>query len=95
MNFIRPIQYDGTIVHPFFFPEDLRKEKEVGLEKSIEQSDLESCECEAADDSDLIRHIEAVNTPYPVAQKTTKPNKVERNNFIRLALSKSMRINLS
>ncbi|GKA23793.1 DNA-directed DNA polymerase [Tanacetum coccineum] len=66
-----------------------------GLEKSIKQSDLESCECEAADDFDSIRHIEAVNTPYPVAQKTTKPNKVERNNFIRLALSKSMRTNLS
>ncbi|GJV97758.1 hypothetical protein Tco_1549335 [Tanacetum coccineum] len=47
------------------------------LEKSIEQSDLESCECEAADDSDSIRRIEVVNTPYPVAQKTVEPNKVE------------------
>ncbi|GJV12469.1 DNA-directed DNA polymerase [Tanacetum coccineum] len=44
-----------------------------GLEKSIEQSDLESCEYEAADDSDSIRRIEAVNTPYPVKQN----NKVE------------------
>ncbi|GKB26907.1 DNA-directed DNA polymerase [Tanacetum coccineum] len=53
------------------------------LEKSIDQSDLESCEsfeCKAVDASDLgepIRRIESVNTPYPVAQKTTEPNKVE------------------
>ncbi|GJY99856.1 hypothetical protein Tco_0517286 [Tanacetum coccineum] len=51
--------------------------------KSINQSDLESCEsseCKAVDDSDSgepIRHIESVNTPYPVAQKTAEPNKVE------------------
>ncbi|GJR20789.1 reverse transcriptase domain-containing protein [Tanacetum coccineum] len=49
-----------------------------GLEKSIDQSDLESCECEVVDDSDSIRRIEAVNTPYPVAQKTADSNKVER-----------------
>ncbi|GJR03823.1 DNA-directed DNA polymerase [Tanacetum coccineum] len=48
-----------------------------GLEKSIEQSDLESYECEAADDSDSIRHIEFVSMPYPVAQKIAEPNKVE------------------
>ncbi|GKC06276.1 DNA-directed DNA polymerase [Tanacetum coccineum] len=54
-----------------------------GLEKSIDQSDLESCESfeyEAVDDSDigeLIRRIESVNTPYPVALKTAEPNKVE------------------
>ncbi|GJV21533.1 hypothetical protein Tco_1370553 [Tanacetum coccineum] len=54
-----------------------------GLEKSINQSDLESCEsfeCKAVDDSDLgepIRCIESVNTPYLAAQKTTEPNKVE------------------
>ncbi|GJT51826.1 hypothetical protein Tco_0977983 [Tanacetum coccineum] len=54
-----------------------------GLEKSIDQSDLESCEsfeCKAVDDSDSgepIRCIESVNTPYPVAQKTAEPNKVE------------------
>ncbi|GJV62964.1 DNA-directed DNA polymerase [Tanacetum coccineum] len=41
------------------------------LEKSIDQSDLESCksfECKAIDDSDSeepIRHIKSVNTPYP------------------------------
>ncbi|GJW68846.1 hypothetical protein Tco_0123270 [Tanacetum coccineum] len=51
--------------------------------KSIDQSDIESCEsseCKAVDDSDSgepIRHIESVNTPYPVAQKTAEPNKVE------------------
>ncbi|GKF09421.1 hypothetical protein Tco_0043645, partial [Tanacetum coccineum] len=49
-----------------------------GLEKSIEQSDLESCEYEASDDSDSIRRIEDINTPYPVVQKMTEPNKVER-----------------
>ncbi|GJU33587.1 DNA-directed DNA polymerase [Tanacetum coccineum] len=49
-----------------------------GLENSIEQSDLESCECEAADESDSIWRIEAIHTPYPVAQKMAKPNKVER-----------------
>nr|GEW49446.1 hypothetical protein [Tanacetum cinerariifolium] len=48
------------------------------MEKSIEQSDLECYECEAVDDSDSIQHIKAVNTPYPVAQKTTEPNEVER-----------------
>ncbi|GKB50131.1 DNA-directed DNA polymerase [Tanacetum coccineum] len=54
-----------------------------GLEKSINQSDLESCEsfeCKAVDDSDSgepIRCIESVNTPYPAAQKTAEPNKVE------------------
>ncbi|GJV01577.1 hypothetical protein Tco_1335146 [Tanacetum coccineum] len=53
------------------------------MEKSIDQSDLESCEsfeCKAVDDSDSgepIRRIKSVNTPYPVAQKTTEPNKVE------------------
>nr|GEZ46176.1 hypothetical protein [Tanacetum cinerariifolium] len=49
-----------------------------GLEKSMEQSDLESYECEAADDSDSIRRIKAINTPYLVAQKTSEPNKIER-----------------
>ncbi|GKG54144.1 hypothetical protein Tco_0557667, partial [Tanacetum coccineum] len=48
------------------------------LDKLIEQSDLKSCECEAADDSDSIRRIESVNTPYPVTQKTAYTNKVER-----------------
>ncbi|GJU67294.1 DNA-directed DNA polymerase [Tanacetum coccineum] len=54
-----------------------------GLEKSIDQSDLESCEffeCKEVDDSDSgepIRRIESVNTSYQVAQKTVEPNKVE------------------
>ncbi|GKE57999.1 hypothetical protein Tco_1497184, partial [Tanacetum coccineum] len=49
-----------------------------GLEKSIDQSDLECCEsadCNKNDGSDsenLIRRINSVNTPYPVAQETTK-----------------------
>ncbi|GJV13848.1 hypothetical protein Tco_1355389, partial [Tanacetum coccineum] len=44
-----------------------------GLEKSIDQSDLESCEsfeCKVVDNSDSverIRHIDSVSTPYPVA----------------------------
>ncbi|GJR51413.1 hypothetical protein Tco_1401934 [Tanacetum coccineum] len=54
-----------------------------GLEKSIDQSDLESCEsfeCNNVDDSDSgepIRRIESVNTPYPVPHKIAKPTKVE------------------
>nr|GEV40000.1 hypothetical protein [Tanacetum cinerariifolium] len=54
-----------------------------GLKKSIDQSNLESCElfkCKAVDDSDLgepIRRIESVNTSYLVAQKIAEPNKVE------------------
>ncbi|GJY84859.1 reverse transcriptase domain-containing protein [Tanacetum coccineum] len=54
-----------------------------GLEKSINQSDLERCECfesKADDDSDPrkpIRRIDSVNTPYSVAQETSRPNKVE------------------
>ncbi|GKD66329.1 reverse transcriptase domain-containing protein, partial [Tanacetum coccineum] len=54
-----------------------------GLEKSIEQSDLESYECEVADNSDLIRHIESVSTPYPVVQKTAEPNKVKNSSWVR------------
>ncbi|GJR21712.1 hypothetical protein Tco_0970239 [Tanacetum coccineum] len=52
-----------------------------GLEKLIDQSDLESYEYEAVNDSDSeepIRRIKAVNTPYPVAQNTAEPNKVNR-----------------
>ncbi|GKD50855.1 hypothetical protein Tco_1279831 [Tanacetum coccineum] len=60
-----------------------RPPAEDGLEKSIDQSDLESCEsfeCDSVNDSDSgepIRRIESVNTPYPLAQKTTEPNKVK------------------
>ncbi|GKA04243.1 hypothetical protein Tco_0677024 [Tanacetum coccineum] len=54
-----------------------------GLEKSINKSDLESCECfksKADDDSDPrkpIRHIDYVNMLYSVSQKTERPDKVE------------------
>ncbi|GJY58807.1 hypothetical protein Tco_0458699 [Tanacetum coccineum] len=53
------------------------------LEKSINQSDLESCESlgnKSDDDSDLekpIRRIDSFNTPYSVAQETTRPDGVE------------------
>ncbi|GJU79216.1 DNA-directed DNA polymerase [Tanacetum coccineum] len=54
-----------------------------GLEKSINQSDLESCESlgnksdDASDLEKLIRRIDYKNTSYPVAQETTKPDGVE------------------
>ncbi|GKA74403.1 DNA-directed DNA polymerase [Tanacetum coccineum] len=54
-----------------------------GLEKSINQSDLESCESlgnKSDDDSDLekpIRRINSFNTPYSVAQETARPDGVE------------------
>ncbi|GKC15561.1 hypothetical protein Tco_1012343 [Tanacetum coccineum] len=44
-----------------------------GLEKSIDQSDLEYCEFadrnnnDDSDSKNLIRHINSVNTPYQVA----------------------------
>ncbi|GJR29288.1 DNA-directed DNA polymerase [Tanacetum coccineum] len=58
-------------------------EDDEWLEKSINQSDLESCESlgnKSDDDSDLeklIRHIDSFNTPYSVAQETTRPDGVE------------------
>nr|GEW42346.1 reverse transcriptase domain-containing protein [Tanacetum cinerariifolium] len=54
-----------------------------GLEKSINQSDLDSCECfesKVDDDSDPrkpIRRIDSVNTPYSVTQETSRPDKVK------------------
>nr|GEV20719.1 putative reverse transcriptase domain-containing protein [Tanacetum cinerariifolium] len=54
-----------------------------GLEKLINQSDLESSECfgsKANDDSDLrkpIQRIDYVNMPYSVAQETARPDKVK------------------
>ncbi|GKD11137.1 hypothetical protein Tco_1190822 [Tanacetum coccineum] len=53
------------------------------MEKSINQSDLESCESlgnKSDDDSDLekpIRHVDFSNTSYSVAQETTRPDGVE------------------
>ncbi|GKB44869.1 DNA-directed DNA polymerase [Tanacetum coccineum] len=55
-----------------------------GLEKSIDQSDLEGyepVECKTDNDSNLdkpIRRIASKNTSYPVVQETTKPVEVER-----------------
>ncbi|GJX14462.1 putative nucleotidyltransferase, ribonuclease H [Tanacetum coccineum] len=58
-----------------------------GLEKSIDQSDLEGCEpveCKtdnASDSDEPIRHIASINTSYPVVQETTKPVEVEREHL--------------
>nr|GEU82022.1 DNA-directed DNA polymerase [Tanacetum cinerariifolium] len=54
-----------------------------GLDKSINQSDLESCESlgnKSDDDSNLekpIRHVDYFNTSYLVTQETTRPDGVE------------------
>ncbi|GKC54231.1 reverse transcriptase domain-containing protein [Tanacetum coccineum] len=54
-----------------------------GLEKSIDQSDLECCESTSNNDknaSDLensIRHINYINTPYPVTQGTSNGDNVK------------------
>ncbi|GKD82909.1 hypothetical protein Tco_1349748, partial [Tanacetum coccineum] len=49
-----------------------------GLEKSIDQSDLESCKSVNDSDSEVpIRLFDSVNMPYPVAQETTKPDQVK------------------
>nr|GEW97586.1 hypothetical protein [Tanacetum cinerariifolium] len=53
-----------------------------GLEKSINQSDLESCESfESKRDNESeepIRHINLIKMPNPIAQETAKPDNVER-----------------
>ncbi|GJV88967.1 hypothetical protein Tco_1532905 [Tanacetum coccineum] len=55
----------------------------IGLEKSINQSDLESCESlgnKYDDDSDLekpIRRIDSFNTLYSVAQEIARPDGVK------------------
>ncbi|GJT14573.1 reverse transcriptase domain-containing protein [Tanacetum coccineum] len=54
-----------------------------GLEKSIDQSDLECCESTSSnekngsDSENSIRRINSVNTPYPVTQGTTNGNDVK------------------
>ncbi|GJU31657.1 DNA-directed DNA polymerase [Tanacetum coccineum] len=52
-----------------------------GLEKSIDQSNLENCEpveCNNNNDSNKpIRRIASINTPYSVDQETTEPVKLE------------------
>nr|GEV57896.1 DNA-directed DNA polymerase [Tanacetum cinerariifolium] len=78
----------GKFVLPIDFrildmPEDSRVPIISGLEKSISQSDLESCKSlgnTSKDDSDLektIRHIDYFNTPYSVAHETARPDEVE------------------
>nr|GEV95685.1 reverse transcriptase domain-containing protein [Tanacetum cinerariifolium] len=56
-----------------------------GLEKSIDQSDLEECEpveSNNSNDSDKsIRHIMYINTPYSVVQETAKPIKLVREHL--------------
>ncbi|GJY86085.1 DNA-directed DNA polymerase [Tanacetum coccineum] len=54
-----------------------------GLEKSIDQSDLEDCEpVECNNNNDKpIRHIASINTPYSVNQETTKLVKLEREHL--------------
>ncbi|GJY88628.1 DNA-directed DNA polymerase [Tanacetum coccineum] len=54
-----------------------------GLEKSIDQSDLECCESTSSDEKNgsdsenSIRRINSINTPYPVTQGTTNGNDVK------------------
>ncbi|GJV81098.1 DNA-directed DNA polymerase [Tanacetum coccineum] len=54
-----------------------------GLEKSIDQSDLECCESTSsnekngADSENSIRRIDSANTPYPVTQGTTNGDDVK------------------
>ncbi|GKC64989.1 DNA-directed DNA polymerase, partial [Tanacetum coccineum] len=56
-----------------------------GLEKSIDQSDLEDCEpveCNNNNDSNKpIRRIVSINTPYSVVQETAEPVKLEREHL--------------
>ncbi|GKE35888.1 hypothetical protein Tco_1455210, partial [Tanacetum coccineum] len=56
-----------------------------GLEKSIDQSDLEGCkpvDCNTDNDSnEPIRRIRSINTPYSVVQETTKPVKLEKEHL--------------
>ncbi|GKC04762.1 hypothetical protein Tco_0996372 [Tanacetum coccineum] len=58
-----------------------------GLEKSIDQSDLECCksassnENDGSDSENSIRHIDCTNTPYPVMQGTTKRDDVKREHL--------------
>ncbi|GJV38595.1 hypothetical protein Tco_1411072 [Tanacetum coccineum] len=54
-----------------------------GLEKSIDQSDLECCESTSSNDKNgsdsenSIRHIDSINTPYPVTQGTSNGDNVK------------------
>ncbi|GJW68965.1 DNA-directed DNA polymerase [Tanacetum coccineum] len=56
-----------------------------GLEKSIDQSDLEGCKpIESKTDNDSnepIRRIASINTPYPVMHEIAKPVEIEREHL--------------
>ncbi|GKF26268.1 hypothetical protein Tco_0082162, partial [Tanacetum coccineum] len=58
-----------------------------GLEKSINQSDLEGCEPvesktdNHSDSFEPIRLIASINNPYPVVQETAKPVEVEKEHL--------------
>ncbi|GKB48899.1 reverse transcriptase domain-containing protein [Tanacetum coccineum] len=64
-----------------------------GLEKSIDQSDLEGCEpveCKTKNDSESnepIRCIASINTPYPVVQGSAKPFEVEREHLYSVSVN--------
>ncbi|GKA09036.1 hypothetical protein Tco_0688367 [Tanacetum coccineum] len=70
-----------------------------GLEKSIDQSDLEDCElveCNNNNDSNKpIRRIASINTPYTVDQETTEPDKLEREHLYSASANKIDEKNLS
>ncbi|GJW20823.1 hypothetical protein Tco_0031445 [Tanacetum coccineum] len=65
-----------------------------GLEKSIDQSELESCkslENKPADESDLgipIRRIDLVNMPYSVEQRTSRPDRVKSEHLYSASTNK-------
>ncbi|GJR28578.1 putative ribonuclease H-like domain-containing protein [Tanacetum coccineum] len=65
-----------------------------GLEKSIDQSDLECCESASSDgnnESDpenSIRRIDYANTPYPVTQGTTKRDDVKSEHLYSASANK-------
>ncbi|GJX39358.1 reverse transcriptase domain-containing protein [Tanacetum coccineum] len=58
-----------------------------GLEKSIDQSDLECCKSTSSDEKNgfdskhLIRRINSINTPYPVTHRTTNGDVLKANTF--------------
>ncbi|GJR58091.1 hypothetical protein Tco_1500253 [Tanacetum coccineum] len=65
-----------------------------GLEKSIDQSDLECCESTSSNDkngSDLensIRHVDSINTPYPVTQRTSNGDNVKSEHLYSASANK-------
>ncbi|GJS79036.1 reverse transcriptase domain-containing protein [Tanacetum coccineum] len=59
-----------------------------GLEKSIDQSDLECCESTSSNDKNgsdsknLTRHIDSINMPYPVTQGTSNEDNVKYSSWV-------------